>query len=355
MAKEAGPRSEAGPSNIRSSADGPPPREISGRMRKPPRWVQPFLRALERTGEVRTAAADAGIDHTTAYQRRKSHADFGGAWAAALKAHGEQKDRAREAEMREVVETLRNAPSPGSPSARPTSPAEGGAEFVVRPLHGGGGKLVKAGSGRWSKKAEQAFLAELAASASIKRACEAAGFSRETLNKRRLKDRHFAAAWDAAVEMGKAEVQAYLVEATKQTFDPAELPGPDESPLPKVSVSEAINIARLKGPGENSAARKSTHEDPFFDGWEEDHQEYLDACGRLKEKIARLGELSREKQMEKGWTLAEQEDVMVPPGWARPEQMAVEDSGCPRLHARWHCPHCGGGLKLVLPRSQTAG
>src|SRR4051794_34833569 len=48
--------------------------------RKPPRWVIPFLRALERTGEVRTAARDAGVDHSTAYARRKAHADFAADW-----------------------------------------------------------------------------------------------------------------------------------------------------------------------------------------------------------------------------------------------------------------------------------
>src|SRR5438045_2522311 len=49
--------------------------------RKPPRWVIPFLRALARTGVAREAAKDAGIDHSTAYERRKAHADFAADWA----------------------------------------------------------------------------------------------------------------------------------------------------------------------------------------------------------------------------------------------------------------------------------
>jgi hypothetical protein len=43
----------------------------SGMTKKPSHWVIPFLRGLERTGEVRAAALDAGIDHSTAYARRR--------------------------------------------------------------------------------------------------------------------------------------------------------------------------------------------------------------------------------------------------------------------------------------------
>ena len=54
-------------------------------MRKMPRWTIAFLRALERTGQVQAAADDAGVDRSTAFARRKAHADFAVDWAAALK------------------------------------------------------------------------------------------------------------------------------------------------------------------------------------------------------------------------------------------------------------------------------
>jgi len=60
---------------------------------KTPRWTIAFLRALERTGDARASAEDAGIDHTTAYARRRSHPEFAAAWTQALAAHAERLKR----------------------------------------------------------------------------------------------------------------------------------------------------------------------------------------------------------------------------------------------------------------------
>ena len=91
------------------------------KARKPPRWVAPFLRALERGGDVRRAAFEVGVDHTTAYNRRKVHADFAAAWAEALRrfAAGEE-DR---------------GDSPLSPLAvgGPPSPSRGEGCLVLQP------------------------------------------------------------------------------------------------------------------------------------------------------------------------------------------------------------------------------
>jgi len=56
-------------------------RTLERGKRKAPRWTVAFLRALERTGEARAAALDAGIDHSTAYARRRAHPDFADTWA----------------------------------------------------------------------------------------------------------------------------------------------------------------------------------------------------------------------------------------------------------------------------------
>jgi hypothetical protein len=69
------------------------------RARKPPRWAIPFLRALERTGKARAAAEDAGVDHSTAYVRRKTHAEFAAAWEEALERFRAATDEARAAKM----------------------------------------------------------------------------------------------------------------------------------------------------------------------------------------------------------------------------------------------------------------
>jgi len=96
-----------------------------GMTSREPRWVVAFLRALERTGEVRAAAWDAGIDFSTAYARRRVHREFAAAWAAALERGRMARDAARGEELAGKVERLQRTPSPGSPAASPTSPRRG--------------------------------------------------------------------------------------------------------------------------------------------------------------------------------------------------------------------------------------
>ena len=107
------------------------------KIRKAPRWAAVFLRALAGCGEVRWAAAMAGVDFTTAYLRRKTHAEFAGAWAEALAAFG----------AKEEVE---------EPSPRP-SPARGRGGFgpgegllVLQPGVGGARAVREAPSRRRS-------------------------------------------------------------------------------------------------------------------------------------------------------------------------------------------------------------
>ena len=83
-----------------------------GMTKREPRWVIPFLRALARTGEARVAAEDAGIDHSTAYARRRAHAEFAGLWLGALAAHRELKKR--EEEARSGLSPLARPPPRGS-------------------------------------------------------------------------------------------------------------------------------------------------------------------------------------------------------------------------------------------------
>jgi len=52
-------------------------------------WIQPFLRALERTGVPAAAAREVGIPSAKAYARRKSDADFAEACDAAVRDCGE--------------------------------------------------------------------------------------------------------------------------------------------------------------------------------------------------------------------------------------------------------------------------
>jgi hypothetical protein len=287
-------------------------------MRKEPRWTVAFLRALERTGKVRWAAEDAGVDFTTAYARRKAHAEFAAAWGEALERGRAERDAARAEDLEETVATLRKAPavpSPGSPAASPTSPprtfrrtSSGGALRSASPLGEGGGdeyvvangQLKRVGPGRWSKAKEQRFLAELATHGGIGRACRAIRLSREAVSKRRRTDRHLDAACKAAREIGRERLNDWLVEAGNETFDPADLPPGEELELPKVTVAEAIQIAKLGNA--RGAAAAPVGPQPY---------DVAEVEQRLAEKFAAL----REASLREGWQLDESWDCLVPPGW----------------------------------------
>jgi len=254
-------------------------RKSGKRKQRTPRWAVAFLRSLERTGVARWAAEDAGVDFTTAYARRRAHAEFAADWAAALERGRAERERVRAAELAGKVERLRRAPSPGSPAASPTSPASGGgAEHVIV-----NGKLRRVGPGRWSKAKEQALLAELAWSGSISRGCRAAGVSTQALSRRRFNDRHLDAACDAAVEIARKRLNGYVVEAANRTFDPDELPL-SENAGPTVTIAEAIQILKL-GAGRGSAASAVPVYEPY---------DPAEVRERLEKKMRMLGLLRDE-------------------------------------------------------------
>jgi hypothetical protein len=160
---------------------GSPPRpEGEGKLKKGPRWTIAFLRALERTGNARAAAEDAGIDHSTAYARRKVHEEFADAWDAAVYRYAVAKE-AREAEE---IARLKKAPPPHF--VRSPSPAKAGEDVFAD------GQVKRAGRGRWSKAKEAIFFEELAATANASRAAAAVGMSKNAVLQRRLRHPVFA-------------------------------------------------------------------------------------------------------------------------------------------------------------------
>lgn len=293
------------------------------RRRREPRWVVPFLRALDRTGEVRTAAVDAGIDFSTAYARRRGHGDFAAAWDAALVAHSERVKAEEDAEIAE----LQNRPSPGSPSASPTSPASGRGDEV----HVSGGQVKRVGKGRWNKKKEAIFFEELAATANARMAATAAGVSSSAVFARRLKNRLFAAKWDAVVRASKESIQLYLVEETKKTFDPDALDTGDVTP--RVTIDQAIKIAQLNA---SKTREADALPNPFADKAAAMGGNEVDELREgIFAKLVRLRERTQREQLDAGWTYDESFDVMIPPGYVQgpdyvpkpPEEPADFDAG----------------------------
>ena len=259
-----------------------------------PHWETPFLKALERCGVASEAARLAGTGVRNAFKRRKGNSTFAAAWDAAVALHRAELGRRAMAALAEEGVAYQSGPD--------------------------GAKVLAAGQSRWSKRSEEAFLVELTTSGSVRVAAKAAGFSTAALYKRRLKDRHFLAAWDAALETGKARVQSYLVEAATRTFDPDELPIADEHEIPKVSIGEAINIAKMParpstspGTGPSTSLRTGpsntlgmrgiegrTYDETGFDTTPITREEWEEAKQRIIDRLERIRERDAEAERETG-------------------------------------------------------
>ena len=255
------------------------------RMKKPPRWTIAFLRALERTGDVRASAEDAGIDHSTAYARRRTHEDFAANWERALKAYAEGVAADQERELRSLDTLGTNGPRPEG---------EGKKAQVKRAAHD-----------RWGPRKEKLFFDELAATANVKSSARAAGVSTQSVFARRLRDAHFRAKWAAVLETGRAAIEMQLVERAKKSFDPDEHDFGEAEP--RVSVTEALRIVQHSGKGQAPAFMEQR-------GFEEDGDNVHE---RLLQKLLRLKARNEREQLEKGWVRDEEHGLLVPPGWVK--------------------------------------
>lgn len=194
-------------------------------------WRRVFLETAARSGNVRLAAAKAGVDHGTVYNLRKRDARFAGDAARAI-AWGQQRV-----------------------AAGAFDPAEAAGPLVARVSRNQGAQLVRAGKGRWSGEAEATFLGHVAATGSVRRAAEAAGFSTTAVYNRRGRYPHFDARCRRAKTVGCEAVNAMLIEAAEAALDPEVDAAALE--LPAVSVGEAIAILRVNrfGAGGGAGAR----------------------------------------------------------------------------------------------------
>jgi len=265
-------------------------------MKRLPRWTIAFLRALERTGEVRGAAEDAGVDYSTAYARRRAHKAFAVAWAEALERHRAAKARAEG----EAVEAIASRPLSPLSCAESPSPAEGGGDELVA----SGSQMKRVGPGRWGQAKEKVFFEELAATANVGRAAKAAGVSPNAVQARRRKHPVFGAKWAAVLAAGRASIEMHLVGTANQSFDPDDIE--TGAVAPKVTVAEAIKIVQMQG---NKAERSAVHES------EPPPEEIDEIRKRLLGKIQRLRQRERPGMLAAGWSHDESYGCMVPPGW----------------------------------------
>ena len=191
-------------------------------------WRRAFLRALARCGSVALAAERCGIDRTSAYQYRKRNPAFAASWDRALAT----------ARARLTSDTpLPRGEGLGEGAQRPRQ------DLFLRSSKTGRVCVARAGPGRWSGRAEAAFLTELAASANVAAAARAAGVSAQAVYQRRRLWPEFARAWRAALSEGYDRLEAHLLHAATATLDPEPLGVPSQAPT--MTVAEAMNLLKL--------------------------------------------------------------------------------------------------------------
>lgn len=124
----------------------------------------------------------------------------------------------------------------------------------VRQDKNGKAQVIRA-TGRWSQAAEARFLGELAATANVRAAAAAAGFSTTAIYKRRAAWPGFRTAWDAALDQGYARIEALLIagacaalsggEAAEGAAAAEAAVGGDAPAPAAMTVDQALSLLRL--------------------------------------------------------------------------------------------------------------
>jgi hypothetical protein len=165
----------------------------------------------------------------------------------------------------------------------------------------------------------------LTACANVARAAAAVGFSAASAYKRRLRDARFAQGWEAAMAVGRARLEAHLLDAADRALDPDALPIAEGTP--KVTVAEALGILKHQpagskpGSGGRGQGRGGRRGDGYMD-WVTDEdvdmmERAANARASIHDKIARMLEQDNERRLAEGWTLHGED--WIPPGWIRAE------------------------------------
>ncbi|MCJ7421601.1 hypothetical protein [Sphingomicrobium astaxanthinifaciens] len=255
-------------------------------MSRPAKWRGAFIEALATCGNVRMAARAAGIDHTSAYGLRSRDAAFDAQWQAALATVSRE-------------------------GARPVAvPGEEEVEVVSTRS----GRIVAVGSGRFGPRARETFLAEMAATGSVRRSARACGFSEQALYKQRDKDPSFAKAWNAARRLGHARIVDLAADAAQAQFDPDTLP--ECEGLPKVTTREMLDILKFSAAqAEKEEAALAAAHPPAKDeaGSAPDAAAVAAARAAVLDRLERLAAELRDEKLAQGWR--EVEGGWVPPGW----------------------------------------
>lgn len=233
-----------------------------------PAWRSVFLRELARTGSVAAAADRAGIDRSSAYQLRRRNPAFAASW-----------DRAQTAAVERI------GADAGEGGASRAARGDRGAlrlrgHETIRASRAGRPCIVRAGPGRWSRAAEQAFLGELCASASVSAAAAAAGVSPQAAYARRRQWPAFAQAWDEAKAEGYERLELLLIHGATNMLDPPPIPTGTEPP--PMSYDHALRVMALRGPAGGHPGKGRGH------AWRASEPDIEDVRAEVLRKLAAL-------------------------------------------------------------------
>jgi hypothetical protein len=221
------------------------PQPFTARQR---RQNEAFLVALERSGNVRLSAREAGVKYGTIQHRRAGHPDFASRWDIALVA----------------AHARFHAAGGKGPPAMPRRAASAlrtaGGEMVVVRTRSGKLQARPACRGKLTRAAEQLFLQALSATANVRLSAAAAGASPAAFYRRRRQSPAFDREFRLALERGytRLEMAAFAAAAPESHADDAwrENEPPE---LPPMTVSQALQLLFL-------------HEKSVRQGWEKPHR-----------------------------------------------------------------------------------
>ena len=220
-----------------------------GGGRKGAAWRRPFLRALGRTGNVRMAAAAAGVDHSTAYALRKRDRRFAGAWERALErardcvgerfgpsaklriGFGQDERRDRDGSRGLPL----HHPSDGPPPHAAAPHREDSRVVRVSKKHGP--QVVRAAEGRWSEEKEKAFFQALFDTGNVRAAAAAVETSTTAIYNRRRTSEPFAEAWAAVLSESKVQLEMNMLGAVNRALDSI-----DPAEPPQITMRDAVAV-----------------------------------------------------------------------------------------------------------------
>ena len=270
-----------------------------------------FLAQLRRTGNAREAARALGAHRAKFTRRRARDPAFAARWDAALA----------------LAHAALDAKSP----RRDTPPAP----HIVRTANGRL-QLRRALPGRVDTAARQRFLAALSASANVRLAAKAAGFSHAAFYHHKRADPAFAREWRLALQLGYDQLEtALLATASHEGHEHDAWRHNAPPPVPPMSVSQALQLLYLH----QKEARLWSEPGPLRRRRGESHAARSVRLSLIHEarmehdrELFRVAEVGRRARGEPAWSKHEPDPPDLPDlaqvtGWSKARGNEPHDAG----------------------------